>query len=138
MPCSQLGPRPGSASAHVWRGSPAGEKAPEHTVALFGGRDRPSNLDLVRIDLNSNRVRLLWEPPDSRGGSPARRSHIYSGDLLIEAAARIIELRSEPAVGADRSALSLRRYSRQSTPAVSVGCSLDPTNPLDGSVVIRG
>jgi hypothetical protein len=31
----KIRPRSGSPSTHVWCGSPAGEKAPEHTVALF-------------------------------------------------------------------------------------------------------
>jgi hypothetical protein len=45
VPAPQFRPRSGSSSTHVWCGSPAGEKAPEHTVALFGGRDRPFDPD---------------------------------------------------------------------------------------------
>ncbi len=53
---------------------------------------------------------------------------ILSGRLLNEAAARIIDLRSEPAVGADLSAPSLRRYS-QAIRAQRVERSLNPANP---------
>ena len=53
---------------------------------------------------------------------------ILSGRLLNKAAARIIDLRSEPAVGADLSAPSLRRYS-QAIRAQRVERALNPANP---------
>jgi len=53
---------------------------------------------------------------------------ILSSRLLNEVAARIIDLRSEPAVGADLSAPSLRRYS-QAIRAQRVERSLNPANP---------
>jgi hypothetical protein len=57
-----------------------------------------------------------------------RNPKIVPAHLLIQGVARIIDLRSESAVGADLSAPSLRRHPR-AVYAACVECSLDPTNP---------